>query len=61
MLRNNILTGEVKRNGIGDIDQARFNRSIDQIGEDFKFLKKPVATDIFDDAFLPPLGDRMIN
>lgn len=61
VLRNNILTGEVKRNGIGDIDQARFNRSIDQIGEDFKFLKKPVATDIFDDAFLPPLGDRMIN
>jgi NitT/TauT family transport system substrate-binding protein len=61
VLRDNILTGEVKRNGIGDIDQARFNRSIDQIGEDFKFQKKPTATDIFDDAFLPPLSGRLIN
>lgn len=61
VLRDNILTGEVKRNGIGGIDQARFERSIEQIAEDFKFQKRPTAADIFDDSFLPPLNGRLIN
>jgi NitT/TauT family transport system substrate-binding protein len=61
VISDNILTGEVKRNGIGGIDPARFERSIDQIAENFKFEKRPTAADIFDDAFLPPLGGRLIN
>src|SRR6266436_3620935 len=61
VLADNILTGEVKRNGIGGIDPARFDRSIDQIAADFKFQKRPSAADIFDDSFLPPLGGRLIN
>jgi NitT/TauT family transport system substrate-binding protein len=61
VISENILTGEVRRNGIGDIDPARFDRSIDQIAEDFKFQKRPSAADIFDDSFLPPLGGRLIN
>jgi NitT/TauT family transport system substrate-binding protein len=61
VISDNILTDEVKRNGIGGIDPARFDRSIDQIAEDFKFQKRPSAADIFDDAFLPPLGGRLIN
>ena len=61
ILRDNILTGEVKRNGIGGIDPARFARSIDQVAEDFKFQKPPQASDIFDDQFLPPLNGRLIN
>jgi NitT/TauT family transport system substrate-binding protein len=61
VISDNILTGEVKRNGIGGIDPARLNRSIDQIAEDFKFQKPPSAADIFDDTFLPPLGGRLIN
>ena len=61
ILRDNILTGEVKRNGIGDIDQARFERSIDQVAESFKFQKRPQASDIFDDQFLPPLTARKAN
>jgi NitT/TauT family transport system substrate-binding protein len=61
VVSDNILTGEVKRNGIGGIDPARLDRSIDQIAEDFKFHKRPSATDIFDDTFLPPLGGRLIN
>jgi NitT/TauT family transport system substrate-binding protein len=31
------------------------------MAEDFKFQKRPSAEDIFDDAFLPPLGGRLIN
>jgi NitT/TauT family transport system substrate-binding protein len=61
VISDNILTGEVKRNGIGGIDTARLERSIDQIAEDFKFQKRPSAADIFDDTFLPPLGGRLIN
>ncbi len=61
LISDNILTGEVRRNGIGGIDPARLERSIDQIAEDFKFQKRPAAADIFDDAFLPPLNGRLIN
>src|ERR1700737_4637323 len=61
VISDNILTSEVRRHGIGGIDPARFDRSIDQIAEDFKFQKRPSAADIFDDAFLPPLGGRLIN
>jgi NitT/TauT family transport system substrate-binding protein len=61
VLGENILTGEVQRDGIGGIDPARLERSIDQIAEDFKFQKRPSVADIFDGAFLPPRGDRLIN
>jgi NitT/TauT family transport system substrate-binding protein len=61
VISDNILTGEVQSSGIGGIDPARLNRSIDQIAEDFKFRKRPSAADIFDDSFLPPLDDRLLN
>src|SRR6266702_3578099 len=48
ILRDNILTGEVKRNGLGGIDAARFERSIDQLAEGFQFQKRPELSDIFD-------------
>jgi NitT/TauT family transport system substrate-binding protein len=61
VISDNILTGEVKRNGLGGIDPARLDRSIDQIGEDYKFRKRPQPSDIFDDTFLPPPGGRLVN
>jgi len=61
IIRDNILTGEVKRNGIGGIDPARFERSLDQLAEDFKFQKRPHASDIVDEQFLPPLDGRLVN
>ena len=61
VISDNILTGEVKRNGIGGVDPARLERSIDQIAADFKFHRRPAAADIFDDSFLPPVGGRLIN
>ena len=61
VLADNILTGEVKRNGLGGIDPARLERSIDQIGEEHKFRSRPQAADIFDDSFLPPVAGRLIN
>jgi len=61
VISDNILTGEVMRSGIGGVDPARLERSIDQVAEDFKMSKRPSAADIFDDSFLPPLGGRLIN
>lgn len=61
ILRDYVLTGEVKRDGIGGIDAARFERSIDQLAEGFKFQKRPQTADIFDDQFLPPVNGRLIN
>ena len=61
ILRDNVLTSEVRRNGLGGIDPARFDKSIDQIAEDFKFRKRPTPAEIFDDSFLPPLNGRLIN
>ncbi|MDA9501940.1 ABC transporter substrate-binding protein [Bradyrhizobium sp. CCBAU 11357] len=61
VLADNILTDEVKRKGLGGIEPARLERSIDQIAQDFKFRKRPRARDVFDDQFLPPLAERLIN
>jgi len=56
VITDNILTGEVKRHGLGGIDPARLERSIGQIAEDYKFRKRPTADDVFDGGFLPPVG-----
>jgi len=61
LISDNILTSEVRRNGIGGIEPARLDRSIDQIAEGFKFGKRPAVSDIFDDKFLPSLDRRLIN
>jgi NitT/TauT family transport system substrate-binding protein len=61
ILRDYVLTSEVKRNGVGGIDVARFERSIDQFAEGFKFQKRPQLADLFDDQFLPPLDGRLVN
>jgi NitT/TauT family transport system substrate-binding protein len=61
VLAANILTPEVRRNGIGGIDPLRMERAIDQIAEDHKFRTRPSAADIFDDSFLPPVDGRLIN
>ena len=61
VLADNILTDEVRRNGLGGIDPARLERSIGQIAQDFKFRKRPAARDIFDGQFLPPVESRLIN
>ena len=61
IIRDNILTAEVKRNGIGSIEAERFERSLDQLTEDVKFQKRPQTADIFDDQFLPPIDGRLVN
>jgi NitT/TauT family transport system substrate-binding protein len=60
-IRDNILTDDVRRDGLGGIDPARFETSIGEIAEDFTFHRRPTASDVFDDAFLPGSMGRKIN
>jgi NitT/TauT family transport system substrate-binding protein len=58
---DNILTEDVKRDGLGGIDPARFDASLNEIAEDFTLRKRPALADIFDTAFLPDADGRKIN
>ena len=60
-LRDNILTPEVKAQGFGGIEAARFDRAIGQIALAYKFKTKPKAEDVFDAGFLPPVADRKLK
>jgi len=62
VIRDNILTPEVKADGYGGIDTARFSSAIDQLALAYKFkAEKPKPEDIFDASFLPPAAERQAN
>ena len=61
VLNDNILTDQVKQHGLGGIEEARFDAGISQIADDYEFRKRPAASDILDEAFLPPLSARKFN
>jgi NitT/TauT family transport system substrate-binding protein len=60
-IRDNIVTPEVRANGLGAIDGARLTEAINQIGLTYTFRTKPKASDIFDPSFLPAAADRKLN
>jgi NitT/TauT family transport system substrate-binding protein len=58
-IRDNIITPEVKQNGYGGIDGARFAHAIEQLALAYTFKSAlPKPEDIFDGSFLPPAADR---
>lgn len=61
VLHDNILTAEVRHDGLGGIRQERFDTSLQWIAADYKFRKMPALADVFDDTFLPSHGSRKIN
>ena len=55
VIRDNIVTPDVKKNGYGAADPARFARAVEQIALAYRFREdKPAMNDIFDGAYLPP-------
>jgi NitT/TauT family transport system substrate-binding protein len=60
-IEQNILTPNVKRDGFGTMDVKRLERAIDQVAASINLPKKPAATDIFSDGFLPPKELRSIQ
>jgi NitT/TauT family transport system substrate-binding protein len=61
VVRENILTPEVKAQGFGSVDPARFERAIGQLGLVMKFKTKPALPDIFDLSFLPSADARKLH
>ncbi|WP_458759770.1 ABC transporter substrate-binding protein [Afipia sp. TerB] len=61
VIQENILTENVKQNGIGTVTPARFDASVTAIAEDFKFRKPPVLSDIFDASYLPAENVRQLD
>jgi NitT/TauT family transport system substrate-binding protein len=58
----NIVTDEVRASGFGGIDPERFDRAVQQIALTYEFQDElPVADDIFDASFLPPVEERRIE
>jgi NitT/TauT family transport system substrate-binding protein len=61
-IRDNVVTPEVKADGYGGIDTARFSRAIDQLALAYKFKNaKPKPEDIFNSAYLPPPEQRRFH
>ncbi|NLZ11035.1 ABC transporter substrate-binding protein [Neopusillimonas aromaticivorans] len=60
-LERNFVSPDVLKNGLGNVDKARFEKAIDQIGLTFKFTNKPKADDVFTAEFLPPADQRMVK
>ncbi|MBN9023528.1 MAG: ABC transporter substrate-binding protein, partial [Rhizobiales bacterium] len=57
----NIVTDEVKKNGLGAVEADRLASAIDQIGLTFTYTAKPTAAEAFDASFLPDAAERMIE
>jgi NitT/TauT family transport system substrate-binding protein len=60
-LQTNIFTPYVKANGMGDVDPARFARSVALVSDVFGLSPAPMPDKIFTNKFLPPQADRMIT
>ena len=52
----NVLTDNVKANGMGTIDNARFAAAIEQLSETYEYKAAPNASLYFTDAYLPAGG-----
>jgi NitT/TauT family transport system substrate-binding protein len=61
VLKDNVLTSEVKANGMGDIKKDRMAKAIEQLTEAFTLSKAPTVDDIFTEAAMPAKADRMLQ
>ena len=52
----NVLTDWVKEHGMGNVDEARFAKAIDQLSLTYEFKAKPGMDDVFDATYLPTDG-----
>lgn len=59
-LRMNVLTPFVKENGMGDVDPARFARSVVDVAEAFGLPSAPEPSKVFTNRYLPPKAERMV-
>jgi NitT/TauT family transport system substrate-binding protein len=61
VIRDSIVTEEVRSTGLGMIEPARFDSAIAQLATVHNFRTRLGITDLFDPSFLPPEEDRRIE
>ena len=59
-INQNIVTDEVRANGLGGVVIDRLQRSIDQIADTYEFENRPAVYDVFDSSYLPEPSERMV-
>jgi NitT/TauT family transport system substrate-binding protein len=60
VLKHQVLTEETKRGGLGDIDRARLQRSIEALAQGLQLPRVAPIEAIWTDKYLPPLADRRV-
>jgi NitT/TauT family transport system substrate-binding protein len=60
-IRDNIVTPEVKAEGLGSVELTRMAQALDQLALVYTFKSRPKPEDVLDQSFLPPLAERKIN
>jgi NitT/TauT family transport system substrate-binding protein len=60
-IRENVITPEVRANGLGAVDPARMEEAIGQNALGYTFKVRPKAEAVFDPSFLPPAAERRVN
>jgi NitT/TauT family transport system substrate-binding protein len=59
-LQTNVLTPFVKANGMGDVEPARFAKSVKLVSEAFGLAAAPDPDKVFTNRYLPTKADRMV-
>jgi NitT/TauT family transport system substrate-binding protein len=60
MVMPGMLTENVKRRGLGAIDEARLQKQIEQVTEAYGLTNPPTRDRLFNPKFLPPQAERML-
>ncbi|MDQ8020237.1 MAG: ABC transporter substrate-binding protein [Moraxellaceae bacterium] len=60
LIKNQIVTGESRADGMGGVRADRMNKAIDTLTKAFALPAKPKLEDVFNSAFLPPADIRKL-
>ncbi len=57
----NVLTSYTRKNGMGNVENSRMAKAIDQLAQNYEFENKPDFSSYFTDRYLPKDGSLMIE
>jgi NitT/TauT family transport system substrate-binding protein len=60
-LKTHFVSKETDANGVGDVTDARIEKSIKLMVSTYKLPNTPTFKDVFDREFLPPKSERMLK
>ena len=60
-LKTHFVSKETDANGVGDVTDARMEKSIKLMVDTYSLPNTPSVKDVFDRSFLPPKSERMLK